>query len=442
MAKAITMAEAMERIRKQHGEESVFTADQEMPTEQVQGTIPTGSLSLDLAIGVGGLPKGRLIHLAGFESSGKSLLSLCIIAAVQKMGGCAYYFDAEYTFDKTWAQKLGVDLSRLFITQDDDAKKIFEILSGKPNKQGVYQGGILREQIFRDLGLAVVVIDSIAAIVPPLEMASEVGKSNVALLSRFLPPELRRVTPLLNESGITFIGINQVRDVVGQMFGNPISSPGGRALKHSCSVMIEVAKAQGVKAGDEDIGHIVRAKITKNKVAPPFKKAEFPVYYEKGIDQTAEVADVAIAMGIVYPEKAGGHTYLFKGNQITKNGMKGVRELLMEDLALNEEIRQAVLKGELPQDNEVKEEIQKQEKKEEQAPETQAIEEQIPGEENLNAMTRPELVSTAKKYKLGSEIYHMSKEKIIEAIQEKKKGVQKPEDNKQTGQVEWGQTGG
>ena len=314
MAKRVTQTEAEKEILKFFGEDTVFF-DGNIATKYE--AVSTGSPKLDEAIGIGGIPLGRITQLAGQESSGKTMLALSIIREYQQKNpeNTALFIDAEYTYDPEWAEKQGVDTSRVIVIKTNDAKAIFEGLIGKvkvnktTKKVSKAMKGILDHVIegsdprFKNLGI--IVLDSIAVLNTPLEVSAEVGKANMAPIPRFLSTELKKLTPVVAQANVAFIGINQVRVNLGQMFGDPSTSPGGKALKHACSLMINMApvfSADSVIKGDDDerVGHTVRAKIQKNKVGAPFRQAEYKIKYEEGIVETAtEVFDLAIKYNLI-----------------------------------------------------------------------------------------------------------------------------------------------
>lgn len=290
-------------------------------------TIPSGSLVLDDALGKWGLPTGRIVQFAGKESSGKTLMSLMTIREWQKKDpkNWALFIDAEFTFDPTWATQLGVDVNnkRLMVWPTNDGAKIFERLCGVPHKEAgkpKAKAGlldiILKSGGAKGSGCGIIVLDSVAAIQPPQEMTSKSGKSNMALMARFLPPELRRITPLLAETGVVFIAINQVRTDPGKMYGNPETTPGGSAWKHYCSVMVHFARPENKDAklfdeNEEQIGHIVKSCVDKNKVAAPNRHCTFAVEYVKGvINPHAEIAELGVKYGVV--SRPNNRTYVYK----------------------------------------------------------------------------------------------------------------------------------
>jgi recombination protein RecA len=315
------MDKIWDEVYKTFGSDGLFEGDGDFIESAQPET--TGSPALDDAIGIWGYPKGRLIQLAGHESSGKTLLSLMAIREWQRKAphNWALFIDAEYTFDPEWAERLGVDLSRLRIMKTNSGAEIFERLCGKPHKEPgkpkvkkgildmvIEQGGADKS------GLGFIVLDSVAAVVPPQEAASEVGKQNVASLARFLTPELRRILPELAESQVVFLGINHLKTAIGQ-YGDPDTSPGGKAWFFHCSLMLSVAriKREECKIYDdakEQIGHRIRAKIGKNKVAPPFREAEMDIAYLSGfINRHVEIKDLAVKYGVV--KRPNNQTYVF-----------------------------------------------------------------------------------------------------------------------------------
>ena len=314
MAKKVSQSEAEKEILKFFGEDTVFF-DGNIATKYE--AISTGSPKLDEAIGIGGIPMGRITQLAGQESSGKTMLALsCIREYLNKNPeNTALFIDAEYTYDPAWAEKQGVDTSRVMVIKTNDAKAIFEGLIGtvKINKTtkkvSKSMKGILDHVIegtdprFKNLGI--IVLDSIAVLNTPLELAAEVGKANMAPIPRFMSTELKKLTPVVAQANVAFIGINQVRVNLGQMFGDPSTSPGGKALKHACSLMLNMAPVFSAGSVIEDdsgerIGHTVRAKIQTNKVEAPFKQAEYKIEHQKGVVEThEEVFELGIEYGLI-----------------------------------------------------------------------------------------------------------------------------------------------
>ena len=329
MAKKITASDAEKEISKFFGEDTIFF-DGNISTKY--DAISTGSPSLDESIGIGGIPMGRITQLAGKESSGKTMLALaCIKQYLDKNpDNTALFIDAEYTYDPAWAAKQGVDTERVMVIKTNEAKAIFEGLIGKVKVNSVTKKvtksmrGILDHVIegtdprFKNLGI--IVLDSIAVLNTPLEISADIGKANMAPIPRFLSTELKKLTPVVAQANVAFVGINQVRVNLGQMFGDPTTSPGGKALKHACSLMLNMAPILSadsvIKNSDgEKIGHIVRAKIQKNKVGAPFRQAEYKVEYEKGVvDQNEELFDLAIKYGLI--ERPNNQNYMVYGEKI------------------------------------------------------------------------------------------------------------------------------
>jgi len=356
MTKRITESEAEKQIKKFFGEGVVFF-DGSIETAGSYEAISTGSPALDEAIGIGGIPRGRITQLAGQESSGKTMLSLSCIKNYldQNPENTALFIDAEYTYDPEWAASQGIDVSRVMVIKTNDAKEIFEGLLGINKINSVTKKisksmkGILDYVIegedprFKNLGI--IVLDSIAVLNTPLEVAATVGKANMAPIPRFLSTELKKLTPAVAQANVALIGINQVRVDLGKMFGDPMSSPGGKALKHACSLMINMAPMFGAdnvikNDSDERVGHRVRAKIEKNKVGAPFKKAEYFLEYMKGIvNCEVEIFDLAVKYGLI--ERPTSQSYLINGEKI--RGRDNAIEAMSSDKdlinSLDEKIR-------------------------------------------------------------------------------------------------------
>jgi len=329
MSIKITASEAEKEIVNFFGEDTIFF-DGNISTKY--DAISTGSPALDESIGIGGIPMGRITQLAGQESSGKTMLALSCIKSYldENPDNTALFIDAEYTYDPEWAQNQGVDISRVMVIKTNDARAIFQGLIGtmkvnsKTKKASKNMKGILdhiiegKDPRFRNLGI--IVLDSIAVLNTPLEISADIGKANMAPIPRFLSTELKKLTPVVAQANVAFIGINQVRVNLGQMFGDPTTSPGGKALKHACSLMINMApvfSADSVIKDDEGgrIGHTVRAKIQKNKVGAPFRKAEYKVEYKKGIvNAEEEVFDLSVKYGLI--ERPSSQSYLINGEKI------------------------------------------------------------------------------------------------------------------------------
>ncbi len=288
-------------------------------------TIPSGSFSLDLALGVGGLPKGRVIEIFGPESSGKTTLALHAVAEAQKRGGRAAFIDAEHALDPEYAARIGVKINELIISQPDNGEEALNIL----------------ESLVRSNSVAIVVVDSVAALTPKAEIEGEMGQSHVGLQARLMSQALRKLTAIADKSGTIVIFINQTRMKIGVMFGNPETTPGGMALKFYASVRIDIRRIAQIKKGDESIGNRVKAKIVKNKVAAPFKIAEFDIMFGEGISYEADVMNTAIKYGVV---KKNGATFYF-GEEKLGVGFDNVRLKLKEDKKLLEAIKKATMEA-------------------------------------------------------------------------------------------------
>jgi len=315
--------------------------------------ISTGSWALDDALGIWGVPKGHIVQFAGFESSGKTLLALTTIAEWQKKDpdNWAFFVDAEFSFDQKWASSLGVDLKRVYVYRENRADKIFERLIGVPGKPNKNTGeitkvkpGILDVEIEHGgTGLGVIVLDSVASMIPPMEQSSKPGKANIALMARFLPPELRKLTPLLTESGVTCIAINHLRFKPDVMYGDPTDSPGGTALKHACSQMINLGminkKDSRIEVGGERVGHAIRAHVQKNKKAPPFRMAEFSIKYTEGVvNRNVEIRDIGARYGVI--ERPNIKTWIFDGEKY--NGKEAITEALKDEDLQNIVLERAI----------------------------------------------------------------------------------------------------
>ena len=307
---------ALAQIEKQFGKGSVMKLG-ETATMAVEA-IPTGALSLDIALGIGGVPRGRIIEVYGPESSGKTTVALHMIAEAQKMGGEAAFIDAEHALDPVYAKKLGVDIDNLIVAQPDTGEQALEIA----------------EALVRSGAIDILVVDSVAALVPKAEIDGDMGDTHVALQARLMSQALRKLAGVLNKSKTAAIFINQLREKVGIMFGNPEVTPGGRALKFYASVRMEVRRTETLKTNNEMIGNRTRVKVVKNKVAPPFKEAEFDIMYGEGISRESNVLDVAVNMDIV--EKAGAW-FSYSGNRIGQ-GRENVKQYLKENPEICDEI--------------------------------------------------------------------------------------------------------
>ena len=311
---------AMSQIEKQFGKGSVMKLG-EYKAMEVEA-IPTGALSLDIALGIGGVPRGRIIEVFGPESSGKTTLALHIIAEAQKMGGEAEFIDAEHALDPVYARKLGVDIDNLIVSQPDTGEQALEIT----------------EALVRSGALDVVVVDSVAALVPKAEIDGEMGDSHMGLQARLMSQALRKLAGAINKSKTVLIFINQLREKIGVMFGNPETTTGGRALKFYASVRMDIRKTEMMKQDGQVIGNRVRVKVIKNKVAPPFREAEFDVLYGKGISKVGNILDMAVNLDIV--EKSGAW-FSYNGQRISQ-GRENAKRYLEEHPDIMDEIEKKV----------------------------------------------------------------------------------------------------
>lgn len=318
------LAAAMAQIEKQFGKGSVMKLGDNVGNLGIDA-ISTGSVSLDLATGIGGIPKGRIIEVYGPESSGKTTLTLHIIAEAQKAGGKAAFIDAEHALDPEYASKLGVDINELLVSQPDTGEQALEIC----------------EMLVRSGAIDVVVVDSVAALVPKAEIQGEMGDSHVGLQARLMSQALRKLTSVVNKSNTAAIFINQLREKVGVMFGNPEVTTGGRALKFYSTMRLDVRRVESIKVGDQIIGNRTKVKIVKNKVAPPFKQAEFDIMYGHGISREGDILDCAVEAKIV--EKAGAW-YSYNGNRIGQ-GRENVKTYLADNPEVMTEIEAKLKAG-------------------------------------------------------------------------------------------------
>ena len=287
---------AIAQIEKQYGKGSVMKLGDNSANMNVE-TVPTGSLSLDIALGLGGLPKGRIIEVYGPESSGKTTVALHCVAEVQKRGGIAGFIDAEHALDPVYARNIGVDIDNLYISQPDCGEQALEIT----------------ETMVRFGAVDIVVVDSVAALVPKAEIDGDMGDSHVGLQARLMSQALRKLTAVISKSNCIVIFINQLREKVGVMFGNPETTTGGRALKFYSSVRLDVRRTESLKQGGEIVGNHVRVKVVKNKIAPPFREAEFDIMFGQGISREGDVLDLAVNAGIV---NKSGAWYAYEGDKI------------------------------------------------------------------------------------------------------------------------------
>ena len=319
--KALEMA--MSQIEKQFGKGSVMKLG-EFKAMEIEA-IPTGALSLDIALGIGGVPRGRIIEVFGPESSGKTTLALHVVAEAQKMGGEAAFIDAEHALDPVYAKKLGVDIDNLIVSQPDTGEQGLEIA----------------EALVRSGAIDIIVVDSVAALVPKAEIDGDMGDAHVGLQARLMSQALRKLAGIINKSNSVIVFINQLREKVGIMFGNPETTPGGRALKFYSSVRLDIRKIENIKQDGEVLGNRARVKVVKNKVAPPFREAEFDIIYGKGISKSGNVLDLAVNLDIV--DKSGSW-FAYNGERIGQ-GRENAKKYLEDNPKVMEEIEQKVRKN-------------------------------------------------------------------------------------------------
>lgn len=312
---------AVSQIEKQFGKGSVMKLGDSSSNMNIE-TVPTGSLSLDIALGLGGIPKGRVIEIYGPESSGKTTVTLHMIAEVQKRGGIAGFIDAEHALDPVYAKNIGVDIDNLYISQPDNGEQALEIA----------------ETMVRSGAVDIVVVDSVAALVPKAEIDGEMGDSHMGLQARLMSQALRKLTSIISKSNCTVIFINQLREKIGVMFGNPETTTGGRALKFYASIRMDVRRIESIKQGGEVIGNRTRIKVVKNKVAPPFKEAEFDIMFGKGISSIGDILDLASNVDIV---NKSGAWYAYNGEKIGQ-GRENAKLYLQENPVICNEIDQKV----------------------------------------------------------------------------------------------------
>ncbi len=311
---------ALSQIDKQFGKGSVMRLG-ERPYVPIE-VIPTGSISLDIALGIGGLPRGRIVEIYGPESSGKTTVALHAVANAQAAGGVAAFIDAEHALDPEYARSLGVDTDALLVSQPDTGEQALEIM----------------DMLVRSGALDIVVVDSVAALVPRAEIEGEMGDSHVGLQARLMSQALRKITGALNNSGTTAIFINQLREKIGVMFGSPETTTGGKALKFYSSVRLDVRRIETLKDGGDAVGNRTRVKVVKNKVAPPFKQAEFDIVYGQGISREGSLIDVGVEQGIV---RKSGAWYTYEGDQLGQ-GKENVRNFLRDNPDLADEIEKKI----------------------------------------------------------------------------------------------------
>ena len=332
---------ALGHIEKQYGKGSVMKLGESSANMQVE-TVPTGSLSLDIALGVGGVPKGRIIEIYGPESSGKTTVALHMVAEVQKRGGIAGFIDAEHALDPVYAKNIGVDIDNLYISQPDNGEQALEIT----------------ETMVRSGAVDIIIVDSVAALVPKAEIDGDMGDSHVGLQARLMSQALRKLTAIISKSNCVVIFINQLREKVGVMFGNPETTTGGRALKFYSSIRLDVRRVETLKQGGEMVGNHTRIKVVKNKVAPPFKQAEFDIMFGTGISKEGDILDLAAENSIV---NKSGAWYAYEGNKIGQ-GRENAKLFLKEHPDICVEIERKVrihyhlLPGEEEEQQDVKQE--------------------------------------------------------------------------------------
>ena len=311
---------ALAQIERQFGKGSVMKLGQEgrVPID----VIPTGSIALDIALGIGGLPRGRVVEIYGPESSGKTTLALHAIANCQAAGGIAAFIDAEHAFDPEYAKKLGVDIDNLLVSQPDTGEQALEIA----------------DMLIRSGALALIVVDSVAALVPRAEIEGEMGDSHMGLQARLMSQALRKITGALSTTNTTCIFINQLREKIGVMFGSPETTTGGKALKFYASVRLDIRRIETLKDGTEPVGNRTRVKVVKNKVAPPFKQAEFDILYGEGISREGGILDMAVEEGFV---RKSGAWYTHDGDQLGQ-GKENARKFLKDNAGLTEELERQI----------------------------------------------------------------------------------------------------
>ena len=312
---------AMDKIEKNFGRGSIMKLGDEN-IEQVD-VIPTGSIGLNAALGVGGYPRGRIIEIYGPESSGKTTLAIHAMAECQKAGGIAAFIDAEHAFDRFYAEKLGVDVNNLWISQPDNGEQALEIA----------------DQLIRSSAVDIIVIDSVAALTPKAEIEGDMGDNKVGLQARLMSQALRKLTSTISKTNTTCIFINQLREKIGIMFGNPETTTGGNALKFYASVRLDIRKAASIKNGDEVLGNQVRVKVVKNKVAPPFRKAEFDIMFGTGISKSGELVDLGVTTGVV---KKSGSWFSYESNKLAQ-GRDATKKLLEDNPELSDEIEAQIM---------------------------------------------------------------------------------------------------
>ena len=314
---------AMSKIEKDFGKGSIMR----MGDEQIENVevIPTGSIGLNAALGVGGYPKGRIIEIFGPESSGKTTLAIHAIAEAQKAGGIAAFIDAEHAFDRFYAEKLGVDIANLYISQPDNGEQALDIA----------------DHLIRSSAIDIIVIDSVAALTPKKEIEGDMGDSAVGLQARLMSQALRKLTSTISKTNTTCIFINQLREKIGIMFGNPETTTGGNALKFYASVRLDIRKSSAIKDGDEVIGSLTKVKVVKNKVAPPFRRCEFEILFGEGISKIGEIVDLGVEYGLI---KKSGSWFFYQDSKLAQ-GRDATKELLKDNPELCEELEAQIMQA-------------------------------------------------------------------------------------------------
>ncbi|MBO4849886.1 MAG: recombinase RecA [Prevotella sp.] len=312
---------AMAKIEKDFGKGSIMKMGEE-PVENVE-VIPSGSIGLNAALGVGGFPRGRIIEIFGPESSGKTTLAIHAIAEAQKMGGIAAFIDAEHAFDRFYAAHLGVDVDNLLISQPDNGEQALEIA----------------DQLIRSSAIDIIVIDSVAALTPKSEIEGDMGDNKVGLQARLMSQALRKLTSTIAKTNTCCIFINQLREKIGVMFGNPETTTGGNALKFYASVRIDIRRVTTIKDGDQAIGNLVRVKVVKNKVAPPFRKAEFEIMFGEGISKYGELVDLGVEHNVI---QKSGSWFSYEGSKLAQ-GRDATKQMLQDNPELCEEIEEKIM---------------------------------------------------------------------------------------------------
>ena len=312
---------AMAQIEKAYGKGSIMKLGDSKANMNIE-TVPTGSLSLDIALGLGGIPKGRIIEIYGPESSGKTTVTLHMVAEVQKRGGIAGFIDAEHALDPVYAKNIGVDVDNLYISQPDNGEQAMEIT----------------ETMVRSGAIDIVIVDSVAALVPKAEIDGDMGDSHVGLQARLMSQALRKLTAVISKSNCTVVFINQLREKIGVMFGNPETTTGGRALKFYSSVRLDVRRVESLKQSGEVVGNRTKVKVVKNKIAPPFKEAEFDIMFGEGISKVGDILDLAADNGII---NKSGAWYAYDGNKIGQ-GRENAKQYLKDNPAICDEVEQKV----------------------------------------------------------------------------------------------------